>query len=106
MNQELDIYIRARYPLIWVVTPEETRAMQELIHLAEQQRKRLLAWSITTGLINPATPDRVDTAKRDPLALLTSISEDSEPCIWILRDFHPFLRIKRSYVVCAKQLSP
>lgn len=92
MKHELDIYIRARYPLIWIVTPEENRAMAEIRSLAEEQRKRLLAWSITTGLINPATPNRTDTAKRDPLALLSAIDEDKEPCIWVLRDFHPFLK--------------
>lgn len=92
MNKEIDIYIRARYPLLWVVTSEENRAMQELIGLAEEQRKRLLAWSITTGLVNPATPDRADAGKRDPLALLSAISDDDSPCIWVLRDFHPFLK--------------
>ena len=30
--------------------------------------------------------------KRDPLILLTMILEDKEPGIWVLRDFHPFLR--------------
>ncbi len=72
MKQILDIYIRARYPLLWVVTPEEERALKVLQELAEadQQRKRLWLWSATTGLINPAlTKSAPDTSKRDPLAL-------------------------------------
>ncbi len=92
MKQELDTYIRARYPLLWVVTPEEKRALESIDHLAQEHRKRLLIWSVTTGLINPALPDRTDASKRDPLALLTTILDDSEPCIWVLRDFHPFLK--------------
>lgn len=92
MKHELDIYIRARYPLLWVVTPEEERALAEIETLAQEQRKRLLLWSSTVGLINPALTGRADTSKRDPLALLGTILEDGESCIWVLRDFHPFLR--------------
>ena len=92
MKHELDIYIRARYPLLWIVTPEEERAQAEIEELAQEQRKRLLLWSSTVGLVNPALPGRSDTGKRDPLVLLTTILEESEPCIWLLRDFHPFLR--------------
>lgn len=92
MQQQLDIYIRARYPLLWVVTPEEERALKAIDLLAQQQQKRLLLWSSTQGVSNPALPGQTDASKRDPLALLTSVIEDTEACIWVLRDFHPFLR--------------
>ena len=92
MQRELDIYIRARYPLLWVVTPEEKRALVEIDELSKQQRKPLYLWSATMGLVNAALPSRADTNKRDPLILLTMILEDKEPGIWVLRDFHPFLR--------------
>ena len=92
MKQKLDIYIRARYPLLWMVTPEEERALHEIEELATAQRKRLLLWSITNGVVNPALPKRVDTTKRDPLALLKAIQEEQEPGLWVLRDFHPFLK--------------
>ncbi|HRW04504.1 MAG TPA: AAA family ATPase [Caldilineaceae bacterium] len=92
MRKELEIYIRARYPLLWIVTPEETRALAEIDELAKSLRRRLLYWSGTTGLTNPAAPNRNDPAKRDPLQLLTMIIEDSEACIWVLRDFHPYLK--------------
>jgi SpoVK/Ycf46/Vps4 family AAA+-type ATPase len=100
MKHELDIYIRARYPLLWVVTAEEERAMGELMALAGEQRKQLLTWSFASGLVNPAAPDRGDAGKRDPSALLRAISEDAREArtadqagtIWVLRDFHPFLK--------------
>ena len=92
MQEHLDTYIRARYPVLWIVTPEESRALSELDALAQRQRKPLYLWSATSGVANSALPGRVDTAKRDPLALLTAIMEDSAPGLWILRDFHPFLR--------------
>ncbi|MFN8439265.1 MAG: AAA family ATPase [Caldilineaceae bacterium] len=92
MKKELDIYIRARYPLLWIVTPEEERALVEIEALAKEQKKRLLFWSGTTGLSNPAQPGRVDVSKKDPLVLLTTILEDEDKCIWVLRDLHPYLR--------------
>jgi SpoVK/Ycf46/Vps4 family AAA+-type ATPase len=92
MKKMLDTYIRARYPLLWIVTSEEKRALAEIDELAREQRKRLLVWSATSGLVNPALHAKADLAKRDPLALLASILEESEPGIWVLCDFHPFLR--------------
>ncbi len=92
VKQLLDLYVRARYPLIWLVTPEERRAVDELVALAGEHRKRIMLWSGTVGLVNPALPDREDSSKRDPLTLLKTILEDNEPCLWVLRDFHPFLK--------------
>ncbi len=51
MQQELDIYIRARYPLLWVVTPEEERALAEIEALAKTQRKRLLLLERDAGTV-------------------------------------------------------
>lgn len=92
MQKELEVYIRARYPLLWIVTPEERRALDEIDELAKTLRRHLLFWSGPTGLTNPAMPERSDLAKRDPLQLLATIIEDQEECIWVLRDFHPYLK--------------
>ena len=91
MRQELDIYIRARYPLLYVVTAEEERALAEIQKLADESktRKQVIAWSCTEGFVNQAN-GRKDQTKRDPLVALNSIMEDSTPTLVILRDFHPF----------------
>ena len=49
MKDELNLYIRARYSLLWVVTPEERRALATIEQLATEQKKRLLTWSSTVG---------------------------------------------------------
>lgn len=92
MQHDLDTYIRARYPLLWVVTAEEQRARAEIDRLAQQQKKRLLVWSAASGVSNPATPGRTDATKRDPLGLLSTILDDKEAGIWVLCDFHPYFR--------------
>ena len=92
MKNELDLYIRARYPLLWVVTSEEERALGEIEAVAKSQRKRMWVWSMTTGLANVALPNQADKTKRDPLALLSSVLDEAEAGLWVLRDFHPFLK--------------
>ncbi len=48
--QELDILIRARYPLIYLVTPEEDRALASIAQIAENQSfKPLYVWAVTQG---------------------------------------------------------
>jgi SpoVK/Ycf46/Vps4 family AAA+-type ATPase len=92
MQHELETYIRARYPLLWVVTPEEERAQAVIEKVAISLRRRLLQWSITSGESNPALPGQSDRAKRDPIAMLNAILEESDPAIWVLKDFHPVLK--------------
>ena len=91
-RRELDTYIRARYPLLWIVTPEETRALAEIDGLAKDQRKPLYLWSATSGVVNAAISGKPDSAKRDPLSLISELMEHNGAGIWIIRDFHPFLR--------------
>ncbi len=92
MKQIIQTYISAGYPLLWVVTSEEERALAELDALAQETQKHLLYWSSTLGTENPALKGPPDASKRDPLALLTTILEKKEPTLWVLRDFHPFLK--------------
>ncbi len=92
MKHDLDLYIRARYALLWLVTPEEERALAELDALAQLQRKRILYWSYPSGVTNPAKPDWADTSLREPSKLLRAIEAEPEASIWVLRDFHPFLK--------------
>lgn len=92
MWTELDTHIRARYPLLWIVTAEEKRAIAEIEVLANSQHKRLMLWSAAVGVTIAGAPGRADAARRDPLTLLNAILDDPEPGIWVLCDFHPVLR--------------
>jgi ATP-dependent 26S proteasome regulatory subunit len=93
--EELDTLVRARYPLVYLVTSEEARAQDLIARVAKQHNKKLLEWSCTTGLIAisngyGSTKSR-HTATREPLAALDAIADHVDPTIFILKDFHPFL---------------
>ncbi len=92
---ELEILIRARYPLLYVVTSEEERAMTEIHRIAESLGKKLFDWTISNGLsryragLEGRSEGRKDT--RDPIIALREILTAGEPSIFVLRDFHEFL---------------
>src|SRR5512143_1133532 len=92
--QELDVLVRARYPLVYLVTSEEQRLEAILAELAETHGKALLGWSVAKGFRREGgskTAAGLDGAK-EPLAALAAIEKLSEPSLVVLKDFHPYLQ--------------
>ncbi len=90
--QDLDTLVRARYPLVWLVTSEEQRIEGILGELATRHGKALVGWSVTRGFrrlggARTRPPDEV----REPVAALQAIEKLSEPSLVVLEDFHAFL---------------
>ncbi|RYZ62993.1 MAG: ATPase, partial [Proteobacteria bacterium] len=48
--QEIEILIRARYPVIYVVSWEETRVEEALQDIARRRDKKMMLWSVARGL--------------------------------------------------------
>ena len=93
---ELEVLIRARYPLIYVISWEEQRVMTQVSKIASKLGKNVFEWSITTGLV-PAgasvqTQKHRDAATQDPLVALTNVIEHVDPALYVFKDFHPFLK--------------
>jgi SpoVK/Ycf46/Vps4 family AAA+-type ATPase len=91
---ELDTLIRARNPLLWLVSSEEQRVDGLLEGLAEAHGKVLLGWSITKGLHRlggaRAQPPPGEGTE-DPIAALQAIGAYGDPSLVVLKDFHPYL---------------
>ncbi len=91
-DKEIDILIRARYPLIYVVSWEETRILEKLKDMSEQRSKKLMLWSVTRGIHRiDDDPSKIDEATRDPLNALAYIEKCPDPAIFVFLDFHSFL---------------
>jgi ATP-dependent 26S proteasome regulatory subunit len=90
--RELDTLVRARYPLINLVSWEEQRLDTILDELAKRHGKALHAWSVTKGLrrVGGARGASSDGA-REPMEALAAIEKLTEPSLVILKDFHPYL---------------
>src|SRR6266545_1698523 len=91
--QELDVRVRARYPLVYLVTSEEQRVEAILAQLAETHGKVLLGWSVTTGFrrLGGSKTAQAPEGARDPLAAIAAIEKLPEPSLVVLKDFHPYL---------------
>ena len=92
--KQIDVLIRARYPILYVISWEEARVTAALRELMAQQNKRFWIWSETMGLQSGsmgATAGAPVDESRDPLRVLETIRTTTEPSVFLLRDFHPFL---------------
>jgi hypothetical protein len=90
---DLDTLIRARYPLVYLVSWEEQRLDGILQELAQSHGKALVSWSITRGLryVGGARTTPILDAGRTPAEALNAIARLSEPTLVVLKDFHPWL---------------
>ena len=92
---EIEILIRARYPILYVITSEEMRVQEVLLAIAARRQKKVFEWTYSSGIVpagasiqsqkgrNPAT--------KEPLAALDHVIDQVEPAIFLFKDFHPFL---------------
>jgi ATP-dependent 26S proteasome regulatory subunit len=106
---EIDVLIRARYPILYIVSWEEERVEEALWQIARERNKRLFVWSSSSGMVprhlpaedgesgpkeaenrRPARKEQ-DERTRDPLMALGMVVDHVEPAIFVLRDLHPYL---------------
>jgi len=106
VRDELETLIRARYPIIHVVTWEERRVEQQLRELAARRKKQLFCWSVTTGLTKSGASPTGSHSKglADPVEALDAVIEHKEPAIYLFKDFHFFMRARDTNVAVIRKL--
>lgn len=94
-SDELELLIRARYPVLYVVSWEPARVEQHLLEIAQRRNKQVYTWSVTGGMrrLGPGAPTSRPRGTHDILEALDQIIEHKEPAIYMLEDFHLHLRI-------------
>ncbi len=92
-EDELDVLVRARYPLLYIVSWEEQRVEATLRRICIRRSKHLYSWSVTEGMssLDGPGPSPIDPAARDPMQALEHIAAARESAIFILKDFHPYI---------------
>ncbi len=92
LKNKISVLIRARYPLIYIVSWEEERVAVMLNMLANSaENKLLLIWSTTEGF-SDYTGKIIDGEAVDPFMALTFIVQYPRPAIFMLKDFHAFMK--------------
>ncbi len=89
---DLVLLIKSSVPLILIETSEETRAINLVQNALSDVLRPLFKWSVNSGM------ERIDLTLSDfgskheePELALTHIARTTEPSIFLLLDFHPYL---------------
>lgn len=102
---ELETLIRARYPILYIISSEEMRVQNLVVEIAKKRQKKAFEWSYSTGIVPAGTSIQSQknrsAATKDPLMALDQVIEMVEPAIFIFKDFHPFLT-KSNFAVVRK----
>jgi len=102
---EIETLIRARYPILYIISSEEMRVLSLITDIAKKRQKKAFEWSYSTGIV-PAgasiqSQKHRNPATKDPLLALDQVIEMVEPALFIFKDLHPFLS-KSNFAVVRK----
>src|ERR1041385_7704711 len=104
-QSELETLIRARYPILYIISNEEMRVQQLVLEIARKRQKKVFEWSCSMGMVPAGASIQSQKARnastRDPINALDQVIELVEPAIFIFKDFHPFLA-KSNFAVIRK----
>ena len=89
VDTELETLIRARYPIIYIVSWEEKRVEDALRAIASARGKKVYFWTITQGMT--LNPNHRDNATKDPIAALDFVIDSRDQALFVLKDFHAFI---------------
>ena len=90
--EEIELLIRARYPVVYIQSFEEDRVVPALKRICERRGKDFLEWACTEGFVSFKEGQRkVDGSTRDPVAALEHVQKSQLNAVYMLKDFHPFL---------------
>jgi AAA+ superfamily predicted ATPase len=87
-EQELDVYLRARFTLVVLVTPEEERALQAVKAVCERGKRACLSWDVADGFQLLTAGGAAPGPARDPLSALEQVDKADGDAVFVLKDFH------------------
>jgi len=91
-NDELALFLKARYPIIYINTIEEDRVEYVIRKNVKTTLNRsIYSWDFVDGYTN--NPNNEGFAKRNPLQALELVERlnAETPAVFLLKDFHRFL---------------
>jgi len=92
---EIEVLIRAKYPILYIVSWEERRVSEVVSKVCQGLSRTLHTWSITQGMrppVNRLTGQVKPTTLPGELEALALIHEAPESTVFLLRDFHPYMK--------------
>ena len=92
--EQFDLLLRAKYPLIYVVTAEEEPVEDILTEVALQSSpsRRILFWDIARGWSDNNADKGSVMAALSRIAQRDKATKDGDNVLYVLRDLHPILK--------------
>ena len=92
--EQFDLLLRAKYPLIYIVTAEEEPVEDILIEVVLQSSpsRRILFWDIARGWSDNNADKGSVMAALSRIAQRDKASKDDDNVLYVLRDLHPILK--------------
>ncbi len=87
-EQQLDVYLRARFTLIAVVTPEEERVLHTIKTVCERANRPCLTWDMADHFQWLTGAGEALAAAKEPLVALEQIDRADNEALYVLKDFH------------------
>jgi ATP-dependent 26S proteasome regulatory subunit len=97
-SQEIEVLIRAKYPILTIVSWEERRVEECVAAVCKGLGRTLHTWSVTQGMrppVNRTAGPVKPTSLPGELEALALIHEAPESTVFLLRDFHPYMKDHR-----------
>jgi len=97
MKEELNILIKAQYPLIYLVTSEEERAEDAIAKITAEQTsketRRVFVWTVTHGIVEYHNQNRqaVQHNTVSPEAAIEWVMRQKDDGVYVFKDLHPYL---------------
>ena len=89
-HPELDVYLRSRFTILWIVSHEEDRVLDALKALCEPSQRRLLSWDLASGFQPLLFCQGAPPEALDPKTALGAIAaaDPQLDTLFALKDFH------------------
>jgi AAA+ superfamily predicted ATPase len=90
IKKDIATYIRAKYPLIWIRSADEQRVENALSSIAQSLNMGCRLWTLTSGFT--ALDGSAQESAPDPGVALQTVAATKTRCMFVLKDFHPFVK--------------
>lgn len=87
-EETLDLYLRARFTLMLVITPEEERVIETIKRVCERAKRPCFGWDMADQFRVITAAKNAPPVARDALSALEYIEKNDGNTVFILKDFH------------------
>ncbi len=94
-SREIEVLLRAKYPILYVVSWEERRVEDALTAVCRGLNRTVYRWTLTQGMQPPLAKGRTPLTSPE-LEALAQIHEAPDYSVFILKDFHPYMKDYRT----------